>query len=146
MNITYRVMEEKDIKPVIQLYLEQYNVFEDGCWTEETAYHRIHQVWSTVDSYCVLAESEGALVGFVIGWFKQFDDLKQYHLEEIVIAHRQQGKGLGTALMKEIESRVKALGAAMIALDAVNDPMHQHFYEKLGYGTVKNFIPKTKSL
>lgn len=146
MGIAYRLMEEKDIEQVIPLYLEQYNVYDDGCWTEETAYRRIHQVWSTEDSYCLLAEEDQALRGFVMGFLKQFDDLRSYHLEEIVIAHGQQGKGMGTRLMQELERRVRELGTAMISLDAVNDEMHEHFYGKLGYGNVKNFVPKTKTL
>ena len=38
----YQVMTEEDIGKIIPMYLEQYNVYDDGCWTEETAYRRIH--------------------------------------------------------------------------------------------------------
>lgn len=142
----YQVMTEEDIGRIIPMYLEQYNVYDDGCWTEETVYRRIHQIWAIEDSYCLLAEENGTVAGFLIGYFKQFDDLKLYHLEEIVIAHGRQGKGLGTELMRELEYRVKELGGAMISLDAVNDEQHERFYGKLGYGNVKNFVPKTKTL
>lgn len=142
----YKLMEESDIVRILPLYLEQYNTFEDGCWTEESACRRIHQFWSIEGSYCLLAQEQGKPVGFVLGYLKQFDDCRTYHLEEIVIAHDRQGQGLGTALMEETERRVKALGAAMIHLDAVNDEMHRHFYDKLGYRNVSNFVPKTKLL
>lgn len=142
----FQVMKEEDIARVIPLYLEQYNEYDNGCWTEETAYRRIHQIWAVEDSYCLLAEEDNVLLGFLMGYFKQFDDLKLYHLEEIVIAHSRQGKGLGTEIMRELEYRVKELGGAMITLDAVKDEMHEHFYSKLGYDNVKNFVPKTKML
>ncbi len=142
----YQVMTEEDIGKVIPMYLEQYNVYSDGCWTEETAYRRIHQIWSIEDSCCFLAEKERTPLGFVMGYFKQFDDLKLYHLEEIVISHDLQGKGLGTELMRELERRAREQGAAVITLDAVKDEMHEHFYGKLGYGDAENFVPKTKRL
>jgi hypothetical protein len=48
--------------------------------------------------------------------------------------------------MLELERRVKAMGAAMIQLQAVNDNMHEHFYGKLQYGNVRNFVLKVKGL
>ena len=42
----YHIMTEPDIHRVIPLYIEYYNTYEDGEWTEETTYKRIHQVWS----------------------------------------------------------------------------------------------------
>ena len=49
-----RVMEKADIDRVIPLYMEYYNTKEDGCWTYETTFRRIHQVWSREDAYCLL--------------------------------------------------------------------------------------------
>lgn len=34
----------------------------------------------------------------------------------------------------------------LIQLQAVNDEFHAHFYEKLGYRNVLNFVLKTKML
>ena len=44
--MNYRIMLECDIKNVIPLYINYYNNHEDGEWTEESTYKRIHQVWS----------------------------------------------------------------------------------------------------
>lgn len=62
------------------------------------------------------------------------------------MAAEYQKKGIRTAFMKELEARVKEKGAMLIQLEAVNDEFHEHFYEKLGYGTAKNFVLKTKIL
>lgn len=53
---------------------------------------------------------------------------------------------LGTAFMKELEARVKAEGAMLIQLQAVNDDFHNRFYGKLGYNNVSNLVLKTKIL
>ena len=142
----YRIMSKSDICRVIPLYMEHYNTYEDGEWTEETTYKRIHQVWSREDSLCLILEDETDTVGFVMGYFEQYDDLKAYDLVEIVIAHEHQGNGHGTAFMLELERRVREQGGAMIQLQAVNDAMHNQFYGKLNYRDCSNLVLKSKFL
>ncbi len=141
----YRTMTEEDIRRVIPLYIDHYNAGGDA-WTEETVYKRIHQVWSREDSLCLIAEEDGIIAGFAMGSFEEFYDLSAYNLVEIVIDHDLQNQGLGTQFMLELERRVKALGGAMIMLDAVNDALHEHFYGKLNYKTCTNLVIKSKFL
>ncbi len=144
--MNYRRLEEKDITTIIPLYIEYYNQHENGEWTEQTTYKRIHQVWSREDSYCLVLEEAGKMIAFAMGYFEQYDDGFAYDLVEIVVAKEYQQKGVGTAFMKELEVRVKAEGAMLIQLEAVNDAFHEHFYGKLGYGTAKNMVVKCKML
>lgn len=143
---TCRVMTEADIKKVIPLYIEHYNKHEEGAWTEETVYKRIHQVWSREDSLCLILEEKEEAIGFVMGYFEQYDDLKAYDLVEVVIVHAYQNQGIGTKFMQEIENRVKEAGGAMIQLQAVNDEMHEKFYGKLQYKDCTNLVLKSKWL
>lgn len=142
----YSVMKEQDIAKVIPLYIDYYNKHEGGCWTYETAYKRIHQVWSREDSYCLILEHAQDPIGFAMGYFEQYDDISAYDLIEIVVAAAYQNKGIGANFMAELEKRVKEMGAAIIQLQAVNDEMHEHFYEKLHYKDAKNFVLKVKGL
>ena len=144
--MNYRSMTEHDIPAAVRLYMDYYNVHEDGEWTEDTACKRIHQVWSREDSYCLCLEDEGAMIGFAMGYMEQFDDLVAYDLVEIVVDRAHQNGGVGTAFMLELERRVKAAGAAMVQLEAVNDAMHEHFYGKLGYHNARNLVLKSKFL
>lgn len=139
------VMELKDIDLVIPLYIDYYNHQEDGCWTEATARRRIQQVLKIEDSYSLMMkDADGAVCGFVMGYFKQYDDIIGYTLEEILISHLHQNKGLGSALLTELESRVKAAGASCVELQAVKDEMHERYYGKAGYRDAKNFVMKVK--
>lgn len=142
----YRIMTEDDIYAVIPLYMEHYNTYEGGEWTESTTCKRIHQVWSREDSLCLVLEEGGNVLGFAMGYFEQYDDLKAYDLVEIVIAHDHQNQGIGTRFMLELERRVKELGGAMIQLQAVNDEMHTEFYGKLSYQNCNNLVLKSKFL
>lgn len=105
-----REMELKDIAAVLPLYISYYNEQEDGCWNEKTASKRIHQVLSMEDSYGLIVENGNGVMGFVMGYFKQYDDIIGYTLDEIVIAYEQQNKGIGSMLLRELEQRVKEKG------------------------------------
>lgn len=145
-QLTCRRMRKSDIQAIIPFYIDYYNTCEEGQWTPETTYKRIHQVWSREDSMCLILEDGDTPIGFAMGYFEQYDDLKAYDLIEIVIAHPFQNQGIGTFFMAEIEHQVKALGGAMVQLEAVNDAMHERFYGKLGYRNATNLVLKTKWL
>lgn len=142
----YRMMDLEDIEKVISLYIEYYNKHEDGEWTKQTTYKRIHQVFSREDSYCMVLENDKEIIAFAMGYFEQYDDCFAYDLIEIVVAADYQKQGIGTEFMKELEVRVKDKGAMLIQLSAVNDKFHEYFYGKLGYKNANNLVLKTKML
>ena len=142
---TYRSMTEADIARVIPMYIEYYNSGGDN-WTPEIVRRRIWQVFGSPDSFCLIAEENGETIGFAMGRMEQFWDLTAYNLEEILIASTHQNKGLGTSLMRELETRVKDLGAAMVQLKAVADEQHERFYSRLGYYNSDNLKLKGKFL
>lgn len=137
-------MTVKDIKSVIPLYIEHYNQHEGGCWTEEKVEKRISQVVTTQDSFSLIMKDDKETIGFVMGYFKQYDDLVSYYLDEIVIANSHQHKGYGSILLGELEKRVQEKGGAGIELSAVKDEMHERFYSKAGYQNAGNFTMKCK--
>ena len=139
-----REMELNDIAAVLPLYISYYNEQEDGGWNEKTAAKRIHQVLSMEDSYGLIVENGNGVMGFAMGYFKQYDDIIGYTLDEIVIAYEHQNKGIGSMLLRELEQRVKEKGASCVELQAVNDDMHEGYYGKAGYRNAKNFVMKVK--
>lgn len=145
MNLTYRKMEKGDIAKITPLYIEYWNGTGDK-WTPELVFARVWQVLGSPDSYGLIAEDRGTVIGFAMGRFETFYDLKSYNLVEIVVATEYQKSGLGTRLMAELERRVKEQGAAMVQLISVNDEMHEHFYGKLGYHDASNMKLKSKYL
>ena len=143
-KMTIREMKLEDIELILPMYLSYYNEQEGGCSTAETAGKRIRQVLHMYDSYALLMEDDIDVIGFAVGYFKQYDDIVGYTLEEIVIAREHQNKGLGSSLLGELERRVREKGAACVELQAVNDEMHERYYGKAGYHNAKNFVMKVK--
>ena len=142
----FRELTAADLSAAAKLYLDYYNGVEDGTWTETTTLRRIRQVVTHMDAYGLAAVDGDALVAFAMGYFEQYDDCFAYDLVEIVVAADRQNSGIGTAMMRELEMRVKERGAMLVQLQAVNDEHHERFYGKLGYKDAKNLILKTKIL
>ena len=139
-----REMSTDDIERILPMYLSYYNEQEGGCWTAETAGKRIRQVLRIDDSYALLMEEDECVAGFAMGYFKQYDDIVGYTLEEILIAGEYQNKGLGSSFLQELERWVREKGASCVEIQAVNDAMHERYYGKAGYHNVKNFVMKVK--
>ena len=145
--MNYRIMTEQDLEYVVTKNIEYYNTVEDCCWTYEKAYKRIHQVLTMEDSMCLgQTDDRDVITGYLMGYFKEFDDIRGYFLEEIVIFKGFQGKGYGTDFLRNLEQEVKKNGASIIEFNSVNDDMHKQFYSKLSFYEVKNFVMMGKFL
>lgn len=138
--MNYNVMNEKDLDIITSLYVKYYNENEDGIRTFEKAYKRIKQVLLTPDSYCLIQEINGIFTGFLMGYIKEYDDLKSYFLEEIVVFKEYQNKGLGTLFINELQKHLLDKEVSMIELMSVNDSKHLNFYEKFSFEKSTNLL------
>ena len=129
----YIKLTEDNIEKVVDKYVDYYNKYEAGCWTYEKAYKRIHQVMTIEGAECLVQDDAEKMSGFAMGYYKQFDDLKAYFLEEIVIFAEYQNKGYGVEFMQELERITRENGVRHIELISVNDTHHMYFYKKLGF-------------
>ncbi|MBZ2387466.1 GNAT family N-acetyltransferase [Anaerococcus murdochii] len=142
--MNYFRMSEKDLDIITSLYVRYYNENEDGIWTFEKANKRIRQVLLTPDSYCLIQEVNGLYTGFLMGYIKEYDDLKSYFLEEIVVFKDYQNKGLGTLFISELQKQLLNRDVSMIELMSVNDAKHLNFYEKFSFEKTNNLLIMSK--
>jgi len=136
--IRYDRMTEDNIEEVVSKYIEYYNEVEDGCWVHEKAFKRIHQVMTIEDSACYLQYDDEKLVGFLMGYYKEYDDLLGYYIEEIVIFKGFHNRGFGTAFLEKIQKDILERGATLVELLSVKDEHHMHFYKKEGFFEAAN--------
>ena len=145
--MNYRIMTENDLKYVVEKNNEYYNNVEGCCWTYEKAYKRIHQVFTMEDSMCMVQmDCNDTITGYLMGYFKEFDDIRGFFLEEIVIFTDYQGNGYGTDFLKKLEEVTRENNVSIIELNSVNDEKHKHFYSKLGFYEATNFVMMGKFL
>jgi ribosomal protein S18 acetylase RimI-like enzyme len=81
----------------------------------------------------LVAENEAQVVGAVLGGFDGRRGLV-YHL---AVTPEARGRGLGTALMAELEARLKAKGCRKYYLLVTHDNTHvTDFYQRLGWSVM----------
>ncbi len=78
---------------------------------------------------CLLAEANGRTAGTVLGGW----DGRRGYVYHLAVAPDLQGRGIGSALMDEVERRFAALGAQRIHLMIYHDNKASAFYEKRGW-------------
>lgn len=132
MSPTYIQFQEAYLDEIVNFYLEYYNA-NGGKWTYEKAYKRIHQMTSMEDSLVLLQLEEKQLVGFLMGYFKQFDDSRGFYVEEILVASDVQHKGYGSDMLRHLKADLEGGTCDWIELLTTTGELHQIFYSKNGY-------------
>ena len=90
---------------------------------------------SPPDFHCLVAERNGALVGFLVYYFVPFTYRAKPNLviKELYVADRYRGKGAGKLLMKEIAKEAERAGCGMIKWYVAKwNERGIQFYERLG--------------
>lgn len=145
MEYNFKELTIEDLEELIRRYISYYNS-EDGEWTYGLAKKRLEQIFLTPNFYGIGLYNGSELLGFAIGWFKQFDDIQLFYLEEILVFKEHQNQGFGSTILKELESLVKRLGAQKVNLLTTHEDKHQDFYSRLGYKKSEFLIPMVKKI
>jgi GNAT superfamily N-acetyltransferase len=86
--------------------------------------------------FFIFAEHGGRTIGYIC-YGPIPCTLSSYNLYWIAVHPDAQGKGLGKALMREVESRIRAVGGDRIYIDTSYKAQYEDtrgFYQSLGYG------------
>jgi ribosomal-protein-alanine N-acetyltransferase len=106
-----------------------------GCYPRGIAYSRPELRWflAQAGAMCVVAESGGAIVGFLIA--DREDGVA--HIITIDVAPELRRRGIGTLMLHEIERRLVALGVSEINLEtAAENEAGTSFWLQHGYRTI----------
>ncbi len=151
MKVTIRKYRRADRTEFVRLMeeLQDYLVSIDDLKRErrmpeyaESYTQRTLQNVEKNDGIICVAESEGRIVGLVVGIMPE--QTKEELLErvpfkrgvvlELIVENTYRGKGLGTMLMKSIESHFKQNGCSVSGVDVFYPNKNAHrLYNKLGY-------------
>ena len=145
-NLKYVTLDEENIKEVISNYIYFFNEIEGGTWNYENSYKRISQYMKINDSLCKVVYDDDKMIGFFMGYFKEFDDLTAYYLEEILVFYPFQKQGYGKIIIKDLEKMVKDQNVKHIELLSINDEFHMHFYKSLGLYEARTLVVMAKDL
>lgn len=131
MNIVFKEMRICDLTDLASLYMETFNAspWYDQ-WTKETAEKRLHQMIHTEGFYGLCAYEGDCLCGAILGCMEQFYNGVMFNVREFWVKNGMRGNGIGTAIFKEFESRLRSKGVNEIILFTAKGEDTEHFYMK----------------
>lgn len=88
----------------------------------------------------------GRLTGVAMGHIKHWYTGTEYYIEELCIRRTEQGNGVGTYFLKEIEKAIKEQGIVQIFLQTESNVPAYSFYRKNGFCELKGHVSFAKKL
>ena len=133
-SLVFAELSLENIEHVVPLFVEVFNSapWNDG-WSEQAATERLRSFAKYPEFFGLEILIDDVAIGFALGWAERWVDAWQFHLYEMCISPKMQGKGYGRMLLSELEKQTKERGQTAIFLQTgAQVPAHK-FYEACGY-------------
>lgn len=143
----YREITKSDITDMAGLFVKAFNAppWNDE-WTEEVAYKRLRQMLDCDGAYGIIGMEEDRVCGFILGCREHYYDAPHFQIKELCVLPDVQGGGAGTALMRELESRLRARGVRELYLLTARVKELVGFYGKNGFAEPGDMVMLSKSI
>lgn len=142
-----RKMEGKDIAECADILCLVYNNEMWMCrWEKETAVEYLNDFFCNNKFVGYVAEEAGTLIAGLFAHEKVWWNNSEVFIEEMFVNPKYQGKGVGTALLSEVEGYIKEKGLAGITLSTNKYAPAPRFYEKNGFTDCEHVMFMAKEM
>ncbi|MGQ9708752.1 MAG: ribosomal protein S18-alanine N-acetyltransferase [bacterium] len=119
--VLIRSMQETDLDQVLRIEQATF----PSPWRRSFFLADIHRP----DSFCIVAENEAGVAGYLIAWGKD-----EVHIANIAVAEAVRNQGIGTELMKRVLAFAHIQGADNVYLEVrISNTAAQRFYRRFGF-------------
>ena len=135
MNLPiFEELKPDNILQVVPLYMDVFNSppWNDG-WSELAATERMASFAKYPEFFGLKLLLDGVAIGFALGWAERWVGSWHFHLYEMCISPKIQGKGYGRILLSELEKQTKQRGQTAIFLQTGAQAAAHKFYEACGF-------------
>ena len=91
------------------------------------------------DSFAFLAEEDGRLVGYVVGFYDEphfmWSTGRVGHIDSFYVLPELRGRGVGRLLMEAAYAEMRQAGATMALEMVASNDVARRFYEREGFTT-----------
>ena len=132
--MTIRELKETDISACADILMAVYNNELWQCrWTKETAAAYLTDFFEHKKFVGYVAEENDTIIGSLFAHEKIWWNNSEVFIEEMFVAPEKQGKGTGTALLREVEKYIAKKKLAGITLTTNRYAPAPKFYGKNGF-------------
>ena len=129
-----REYEPRDLEPCAAVFCSAFRAAPwHESWTVQLAETRISELTGTQLSAGFVYEEAGQILGFAAGRVVTYLYGKEYVIDEFCISAEMQGKGIGSAMMRQITAEMTDAGFAGIVLNTTKGYPSERFYLKNGF-------------
>jgi len=144
----HREINEMYIEELAKKYIETFNSppWNDK-WTLSLAAKKLDEMINCRGSFgLVCFDNENNMLGMIIGNSDTFYNCTYFFVKDYFIIPSHQGKGIGTALLNELENRLKIKGIGKIYLSTLRKEQTEGFYLKRGYESWNEMVMMGKTI
>ncbi|PZD97255.1 GNAT family N-acetyltransferase [Paenibacillus sambharensis] len=142
-----RSYSDKDMLACKELFI---NVFNQEPWNDNwlpgKAERYLSDYTSTPGFSGVVAEEGTEINGFIFGVRKQWWSGDEFFINEMCVSKNKQGIGLGSELLKYLESDLVRTGIKRITLLTDKGIPAEYFYKKNGFQEIDRLMFMCKSI
>lgn len=132
--MTIRKMTKNDLSACAEILIQVYNnTLWQGGWTHETALEYLTDFFDMKKFAGFVVTLEDSIIGAVFAHEKVWWNRSEVFVEEMFISPEHQRKGIGSLLIREIETYIKENSLCGITLSTNRYAPAPAFYRKNGF-------------
>ena len=145
--MTYKNYEKTYLNEMIKIFIDSFNTQPwNDSWTPGVVEKRLLQIINTEGFQGLLAFDDNRLVGLLLGEEEYTYQGREFVIKELCVDSTIKGKGIGTGLLEELETRLHSQGFTKITLMTLKSSATLGFYQKHNYKETPSLVYMEKSL
>lgn len=129
----YRIVEKKDVPGLARAMMAAYSEAPwNELWSQERAEVRVEAILSGWQAMGMAAVENGEITGGALGFVDPYAEEDFFFVSELFVKPEWKRKGVGKALLHQLEEELKQRGIHVTQLISIED--NRAFYEKAGMG------------